>query len=224
VLAGLLTNVEMTVMPSATPSDDSADIASMQQLASPELVLVDPELRRRLSAGSLSVARVAITERAFPSTLRGVEPSTPEAPRLRSLIAAACAVALALAFGITGNPIGRREATSPTSRRDTAGQRAVERKGSDMGRASDVSPANLGSRRLAWAPARRAVGYRVKLFRGSAVVYSEVTRNPYIVIPRDWRFRGSARTLRPGTYRWVVRPIVPGVRRSPLIVRAELAI
>src|SRR6185436_8946629 len=59
---------------------------------------------------------------------------------------------------------------------------------------------------LRWTPVRGARYYNVQLLRGDRKVLSAWPRRAELQLDARWRFRGRARRLAPGRYRWFVWP------------------
>jgi hypothetical protein len=81
-----------------------------------------------------------------------------------------------------------------------------------------------GRRRFAWAPASRATGYHVELFKGSSLVFRADTTEPKILIPASWKIDGRRQGLVAGEYRWYVWPVVSGRQASGAIVQTKLVV
>jgi hypothetical protein len=64
----------------------------------------------------------------------------------------------------------------------------------------------------------------VELFKDSNRVFSGETTKSQVTIPARWHDGKQARSLEPGTYRWVVWPIVSGTRSSRAIVQSNVVI
>ena len=60
---------------------------------------------------------------------------------------------------------------------------------------------------FAWPAVKGATAYRFSLFRGGRRVLERTTRETRLPLPTRWRYAGVPRTLAPGSYRWVVRPL-----------------
>jgi hypothetical protein len=82
------------------------------------------------------------------------------------------------------------------------------------------------SRTFVWPEAANAAGYEFQLFRGAQLVFRARATTPRIVLPDRWTYGGKSDSLRPGTYRWYVWPVVRGadgpVARA--IVQADLVV
>ena len=82
------------------------------------------------------------------------------------------------------------------------------------------------ARTFSWAPAAEAVAYSVTFYRDGDVVFAQRTREPRLTLPPSWSYGGRVHTLRAGTYRWVVWPILDadGRRASKAIVAASMVV
>jgi hypothetical protein len=79
-------------------------------------------------------------------------------------------------------------------------------------------------RRFAWAPVERATGYHVEFFRGQTRVFARDTSRPELTVPGRWIYQGTARSFRPGDYKWYVWPIVSGRRESRAAVQTTVSV
>ena len=59
---------------------------------------------------------------------------------------------------------------------------------------------------FAWAAVPKASYYRVRFFRNGSEIFAAKPVRPSVVLPAHWTFSGSARSLTPGTYHWIVQP------------------
>jgi hypothetical protein len=89
---------------------------------------------------------------------------------------------------------------------------------------ADRVKAGLVDRRFAWAPVGRATGYHVEFFRGQTRVFARDTSRPELTVPGRWIYQGTARSFRPGDYKWYVWPIVSGRRESRAAVQTTVSI
>jgi DNA-directed RNA polymerase specialized sigma24 family protein len=82
------------------------------------------------------------------------------------------------------------------------------------------------ARTFSWPPAADAVAYAVTFYRDGDVVFAQRTLEPRLTLPPSWRYGGRVHTLREGTYRWVVWPILgaDGRRASKAIVAASMVV
>jgi hypothetical protein len=175
---------------------------------SPELALVDTDLRERLAAVP---APAAVAESA-PEVADHRRATAPEPRRRRGRVRvgltlaaalAACGVVAAAGFGVF--------ASTPPAEPTGALPFAAGPRGRDF----------------AWAPAARAVGYDVEIRRRGAVIYSASTTEPRLHLPNRWMHAGGAVTLSAGTYTWYVWPVVgTGATRArgPAIVATTFTI
>jgi hypothetical protein len=157
-----------------------ADAGGHEQI-SPELVLVDPALRRLLLQSPPEVPRWAV----HPTAVVIAHPATPRRASWRSqlLIAAAAAAVTAAVVIVPGG-------ASPTP--------SVQRP-SAVATATPAPP-----RTFAWIAAPGAAAYKFALYRGSTIVYEAITTKQQLTLPSMWRQQGMQRKLLPGRYRWYV--------------------
>jgi hypothetical protein len=80
------------------------------------------------------------------------------------------------------------------------------------------------ARNFAWAPTPGASAYRMELFKGGTRIFSTETRATQVTVPARWRYDNEVRSLDPGGYRWLVWPIVSGVRAARAIVQSTLVV
>ena len=66
----------------------------------------------------------------------------------------------------------------------------------------DRRPCSSGS------PASDAEAYRFGLFRHDQEIYAAIVDVARVDLPPRWEYRSIERRLEPGTYRWIVRPLV----------------
>jgi hypothetical protein len=163
-------------------------VAGGHEPISPELVLVDPALRRLL----LQYPDVQIPRWQVRSTPK-VAPPPARRPSWRShvLVAAAAAAVTAAIVIVPGG-------ASPTPAAP---------------RTSGAAPAAVAPRTFAWVATPGATGYKFALYLGSKVVYEATTPEKQLTLPASWRHQGTSRTLVPGHYRWYVWALDrPGAR------------
>lgn len=86
--------------------------------------------------------------------------------------------------------------------------------------------APTGRRTFAWAPVAGAESYKLALFREDELVYTVRTTDTSLSLPITWRYQGRAERLGPGSYRWVVWPVMKGSDSpsSKATVAAQLVI
>jgi len=82
------------------------------------------------------------------------------------------------------------------------------------------------ARTFSWAPALGAVAYSVVFYRDGDVVFERRTQASRLTLPPSWNYGGHTHTLQPGTYRWVVWPILgaDGRREDKAIVSASMVV
>jgi hypothetical protein len=225
---------------SVTPFREGYAVPRHREVVSPELALVDPELgraARALLAGSLEAPHAlpsspaAIGTPLFGRRTRGEAVRDPvrEHRSRRLLISVAAATMLALLLFDVRVEIGERPAAAdPSAFAPGAGSAVPAPTGPvtvpRSGRGSSKKPFRATDRRFAWAPVSGASGYHVEFFRGSTRVFADETTGPLLTVPAEWSLDGSRRSLRPGTYRWNVWPIVGDRRQSHAVVQATLSI
>jgi len=174
-----------------------------EDVVSPELALVDPELGSR--------ARTAF---AAPVTAR----PTPTVP-LHNAPAAVRPKRLPRRFA---TPILTLFATAAASLVVTAFTGSEQANGESPGVVrSPAARPPVSAPMLAWDRAAGATSYDVQLRRGSDVIYSATSSGPNSTVPRTWRWNGTTLALQPEDelYVW---PVVDGRRASP-VVNGDLA-
>jgi hypothetical protein len=221
--------------------DSMAAVPRELDIVSPELALVDPELgqaaRARLAdlpgivhpQASPAPIGTAMFGRRVPSSLG---PPVREGHSRRLLVGVAAATMLALVLFDVRVEVGERPAVAESNPSESPHASSV----GPVTRPSSPTTASrrppdttrklfrATDRRFAWAPVPGASGYHVEFFRGSARVFADETTGPLLTVPAEWSLDGSRRSLRPGTYRWYVWPIVGDHRQSHAVVQATLSI
>jgi hypothetical protein len=205
---------------------------------SPELALVDPRLdawarsrlpdppdalARRLVAAPVVPAAVSVTAIEMPEVPAWELPSRRRRGRLLFVPGVLAAAIAGLLLADVDVQVGRTPATAheaprvvaPTVASATVDQAPVSTR---------PLPTAPLPRRFTWAPAKRASGYDVELFRGSERVFVAETDAPAVEIPSTWTHAGRRRTLEPGTYRWYVWPVTRSGRSARAIVQANFVV
>lgn len=211
---------------------------------SPELALVDPELAEAARAAltpadTISGRPVSESFLSRPPISADTAPALAVEPNPRRsgrrppptvvMLGFAAVLVLAVLLADVRVEVGKTPAsadvlatsspavpaTSPTTKR--AGSKAAPR-------SRDAGPAPARPHQLAWAPYPAASAYHVELFSGPQLVFSANTQKPHIVVPRSWQLDGRGHTLKPGTYRWYVWPVVGGQRAVRAIVQTKLVV
>jgi hypothetical protein len=185
---------------------------------SPELVLVDPELRERarslLRTPVLEPDRVPVVAKASP------RPPGPEPLRIPSWSALPFVCAgLVGAYLAVPTLADRIRSEEPAQRAApliefTSAARPPQEPG--IGTAVHVDPkAGLtkahaeraaATRDFVWVRQPGAGHYHVQFFRGKRLVYEAWPSRPRVSVPLSGRQGGASFEFRPGAYRWVVRP------------------
>jgi hypothetical protein len=211
--------------------EDGDGAARLYELVSPELVLVDPELRARLLSAGLDPRA-----RAGAGSLRD-DPPRPqpgpasthvqaEAGKRRSWEAVAAPYGVLLAM-LIANGVGALP--------DPGSSKPVVLQPAPTGQVAPAAtqtpsvglrpPAAGGSRgrvvqrRLVWAPVPGVSSYEVALYRGARRVFD--ARTPDAAIELGVGAAGP-RTVAAGTYLWFVWPLRGGRRDGSAIVSSHL--
>jgi hypothetical protein len=203
---------------------------TLEEPISPELALVDPELRRRALACLpdppwMAFALPAATKRdAVPAPAPQPKPRRRAGRLAIAAILIAVVVAALLAVELTRPAPAVEEVPAGEAAADAPVRSAAASRGSHLLR----HVAGHGPlREFAWAPVRGAAAYRFALARGTAEILSARTPEARIAIPHSWRYDGRAYRLTPGTYRWVVRPAFRshgGIRYGSPVVSSRLTV
>jgi hypothetical protein len=207
------------------------------EVVSPELVLIDPDLRERLR----SSARPAWE---FPSEERTIEqPHSCEcdgangasssstvvsmlalllAGRTRAalIVAAATSAAVGLVFSLATHVPSAAFSPSRSEQTPLPANHARTHKPRHEGSLPDrpSNAAHVTGQSVAWAPSPEATGYKVELFRKGVRVFAARTAGTSMILPT------GTRRLPAGTYTWYVWPVVRGHRDQAAIVSSPLVI
>jgi hypothetical protein len=203
------------------------DFLVEEEVVSPELVLVDPELARRLRAiepiGAWSaLAPAPAFPRALPAARESVPAHAGRPPKQTQRTIAITVVALGLGFAAGRLLLVKDSATlrgveaaapgvdqlaplAPPPQQSSTAREARRRRPSTRRekpkiaglKATTHSAANP-SRQVSWERVRFATFYNVVFTRGGSRALETWTRRTDLSLP--------ARSMRPGTYRWFVLP------------------
>jgi hypothetical protein len=221
---------------------------AVPEQVSPELVLVDPDLRRLLIEQYASDVLETPVEPLSANGIAAVSPLPARSgvrshgrPQLRLLLAALGGSAATL-FGVlvadlvTSSParvitsVAAAPLKPPPSRHTTHAtlQPSSEvftaaRPTSTLSTARNVKPKATPPpqvRQFAWAPVPGASAYEVAFFRNNVRAYDIRTRRAIVSITE-----GLGKTnLSPGTYQWYVWPIRSGRRVRVAVVRSRFVV
>jgi hypothetical protein len=185
-----------------------------EEAVSPELALVDPELRERLA---LRDTAPEDAPQAPTGSADAAPPRTQGRRQRRILLAVTAAVLVAVGVAFAAiradrHANGPASSSAPASRSTDLGVSAAPR--SEGAKSAD----NSSGRDFAWAPARGAVRYQVEIVRNGRVVYSAAARAAHIHLPQRWKSNGRTMTLAPGKYHWYVWPLT---RKGQRIIRGS---
>jgi hypothetical protein len=202
------------------------------EVLSPELALVDPDLARRarlLFEDHGCVAAMATRRETAPLAL-SISSRRPVRRRIFA-VAGACGAFLLLTLvawhGLA--PSGELTAGLVRSKpqRDSAdlqlegSRRKAEQSRPQVNGANSAAPL---TRRFVWRGEDGASAYHIEFFRGAKLVFRGRTSKPELTVPPTWKLGGRRQRFSRGTYQWYVWPIVDGQRGSRAIVRSSLVL
>jgi hypothetical protein len=217
-------------------------------VVSPELALVDPELAARARDGALpdlalhrlaAAAAAGDVDDALPrSTLRGLRGRVPVTPVLTLLaIATVSLVVTSLtgpdsAHGEAPTVSARSSPSSGTGHAPNGGNATVHT--SAASRTPAAAPVKRASRSqgprfastattLVWHRSPRATSYEVELLRGDAVIFTSTSPSSQVVLPTSWQRGGKSYSIHPED-RAFVWPVVNGRRGERPVVSGALAL
>jgi hypothetical protein len=204
------------------------DVSALRSVGplSPELAMVDEELRRAACAGAVFARGGAPAEIAHRNL---VVVTDRRAPRLSLLLllAALSAMALALLASAGDGDPRRSESRASISRPAMPSLGRTSDAPAERAAATPRSPVDrAASRRFSWAPVVGATGYRVEFFRDGdgARILARTTSDSGITIPARWSHERRTESLRSGSYRWYVWPVRNGRRSQRAHVQAALIV
>lgn len=203
-------------------------------VTSPELALVDPDLGARARACLPDPPLVPLGTRSpspAPVAARATGSSTVLDTTVLELgrrlgrgrdarILAGCAVAGLVVVLLTALRIGGDDGPAPTE----SVPQAVAPLSPPSSPTPTTAPSRPVERRFVWAPTPGASAYHVEFFRDSHRVFVQDTRSPAVVVPRHWTYAGERRSLTSGRYTWYVWPVVSGKRAAAATVQASVSI
>ena len=88
-------------------------------------------------------------------------------------------------------------------------------------------PPQPSRRQFAWVAVAGARFYDFQLFRAKRKIFEAWPTRARVALPSQWVYRGHTVRLRPGRYRWIVRPARGSRSRGRYgnqIVRAKLVV
>ncbi len=200
----------------AAATTTAAEVADpVSEPVSPELALVDPELRRRLIAELSEVLPGQRLELAASDVATGKPGPPVDASTRRSSLHRAIAKLVLLPVVASLGYVAVTLITPPDG--PTFGGAVVH--------SVDPPSAAVELRRdLAWAPVAGATAYETALYAGGHRVFLARSRKPTVEIEiRSPSSHGPA-SVAPGTYDWYVWPVRGGQRSVVAIVRTRLVL
>ena len=220
-------------------ADSTVGVVATEELISPELALVDPELARRARASlghhelpwhraglpaESRVTAAAVPAEQHDAGQRHAEPDPFRPRRNRCLVPSLLsgllgALIVALAISFKSTPGYYMPPVPSTDSGATIQPPAVTTP------TTTGATAPSGGIRISWKPAREAVGYEVALSRGSRTLYRAYSLQTSLEIPARWSFRGREYVLAPGVYKWLVWPVrAAGARDASPSTRRTLIV
>jgi hypothetical protein len=231
-----------------TPAREAAAAGAVGDVVSPELALVDPVLaasaraslagprpaprrtvdppRRPIGVADMSPAFGRNARREISDVVVTARASRPHSWRI--LVGVAVVTVMGLLLLDVHVQVGRTPAgaeSTPQAHSDASSRDARQGLASKHRHGPKKKAARKPiARRFAWAPTQGASAYHVELFRSNVRVFAADTSEPQIEIPTRWTLNGRRHELRAGEYRWLVWPVVSGLRASSATVQATLTI
>jgi hypothetical protein len=215
-------------------------------MVSPELALIDPDLRRHLIAVEPNGPPDRLARLGIPYPAGGHSPppaatTVESAPTRRvnfllavAVLGAVLAVAYVLDTVVWSSRSGPGAAvTRPATPRPATPRPATPRPahgsvGSPAPKPGRVRPKptpkpSVQVRRFVWVPAPGVGAYEVALYKGGKPVFRARTTQASIAIAVSPGASGP-RTVRPGVYNWYVWALVRGRREPAALVRARVVL
>jgi hypothetical protein len=229
----------VTPLRRAQPPDDEenerVNVVRLVQFlgpVSPELALVDPELRERARALMPDVPGIRVPRRRQIEEPRVAIVSVPARKangwRLATVSVLVAAGVASFGFGFllaadaeSEPSLGSRTPTSPTTAKSTAPP--VTKTTPAAPTVAEDAPV-VTAPRFVWAPEPGAVGYRVALYRDERLIFEQDVTKPVLVLSSTWTHDGRVQRLTRGPYRWLVWALLrngDSVRRGRAIVSAQ---
>jgi hypothetical protein len=191
---------------------------SSRRLATPVLTLL-----------ATAAASLIVTSFTGPEHASGESP-TVAAPARGAGLAAQPAPADSPSTGSTqaGDEVDAPSSSSATPSADdevastlaTSGTAAAPQVAPAVAPAPRVAPSPTT---LVWPRSAKASSYDLELVRGESVIFSQRSRSPQVVLPREWRRGGVRYTIQPEDQAFVW-PVVDGRRAATPVVNGALAL